>query len=286
MITSTEYAALRAIADEGSISRGARTLGISVYRLRQRASAVEQRLGIALVDNARGRGGVGVTENLPRLLGQYEAMDRQLRDEIATDAPASDAPIRLGIMPTIGPQLVMAGYRRIEQIAAVPQIEAGIRATTAFTAPPLEMLRNGTMDACIMAEPSYPDDMNRLELANDPFVVAFPRGHAFEKMASVPLEALDDYPSINRSLCEFPRYLALKTGIVSPPQDAATSLHSITDEMICQSLISEGAGVAVVPESLVLLQGVRSRRLTRPAISREISIVTRVDSSLLARLRD
>ena len=71
MITSTEYASLRAIADEGSISRGARTLGISVYRLRQRASAVEQRLGIALVDNARGRGGVGVTENLPRLLGQY-----------------------------------------------------------------------------------------------------------------------------------------------------------------------------------------------------------------------
>jgi DNA-binding transcriptional LysR family regulator len=56
--------------------------------------------------------------------------------------------------------------------------------------------------------------------------------------------------------------------------------------MICQSLISEGAGVAVVPESLVLLQGVRSRRLTRPAISREISIVTRADSPLSARLRD
>ena len=61
MITSTEYAALKAIADEGSINRGAQTLGISVYRLRQSASAVEQRLGIALVDNARGRGGVGVT---------------------------------------------------------------------------------------------------------------------------------------------------------------------------------------------------------------------------------
>jgi molybdate transport repressor ModE-like protein len=286
MITSIEYAALRAIADEGSINRGARALGISVYRLRQRASAVEQRLGIALVDHARGRGGVGVTENLPRLLGQYEAMDRQVRDEIATDAPASDAPIRLGIMPTIGPQLVMAGYRRIEQIAAVPQTEAGIRTTTAFAAPPLEMLRNGTMDACIMAEPSYPDDMDRFQLANDPFVVAFPQGHPFEKMASVPLEALDDHPSINRSLCEFPRYLALKTGIVSPPQDATASLHSITDEMICQSLISEGAGVAVVPESLVLLQGVRSRRLTRPAISREISIVTRADSPLSARLRD
>ena len=77
-----------------------------------------------------------------------------MRNEMATDAPASDAPIRLGIMPTIGPQLAMAGYRRIEQIAAVPQTGARIRATTAFAAPPPEMLRNGTMDACIMAEPS------------------------------------------------------------------------------------------------------------------------------------
>lgn len=286
MITSTEYAALKAIADEGSINRGAQTLGISVYRLRQSASAVEQRLGIALVDNARGRGGVGVTEHLARLLGQYETMDRQLRDEIATDAPAGNAPIRLGITPTIGPQHVMTGYRRLEQIAPMPQAETGIRTTTAFATPPLEMLRGGTLDACIMAEPSYPDDMTRFQLATDPFVVAFPQGHPFEKMATVPLEALDEHPSINRSLCEFPRYLAFRTGIATQPQDAPASPHSITDEIICQSLISGGAGVAVVPESLVLLQGVRSRRLTRPAISREISIVTRADSTLCALLRD
>ena len=203
-----------------------------------------------------------------------------------TDAPASDAPIRLDFMLTIGTQPVLAGYRRIEQIAAVPQTGAGICPTTIFAAPPFEMLRNGTTDACIMAEPSYPDAMDRFQLANDPFVVAFPQGHPFEKMASVPLGVLDDYPSINRSLCKFPRYLVLKTSIVSPPQDATTSLHSITDEMIWQSLISEGAGVAVVPESLVLLQGVRSCRLTCPAISREISIVTRADSFLSARLRD
>ena len=96
---------------------------------------------------------------------------------------------------------------------------------------------------------------DRFQLANDPFVVASPWGHSYEKMASVPLEAFDDHLSINRSLCEFPRYLALKTGIVSLPQDATTSLHSITDEMICQSLISESTDVAVAPESLMPLQG-------------------------------
>ena len=183
--------------------------------MRQRASAVEQRLGFAVVDDARGRGGVAVSENLPRLLGQYEAMERQVRDEIAADAPARDAPIHLGIMPTIDPQLVMAGYRRIEQSAAVPQTVVGIRSTTAFAAPPLAMLRNGTMDACILTEPDYPDELDPFQLPNDPLVVAFPQGLPFEKMASVPLEAFDHHLSINRSLCEFPRYLALKTGIVS-----------------------------------------------------------------------
>jgi DNA-binding transcriptional LysR family regulator len=182
-------------------------------------------------------------------------MNRQLRDEIATDVPAGRVPNRLGITPTIGPQHVMIGYRRLEQIAPMPQAETGIRTTTAFATPPLEMLRGGTLDGCVMAEPSYPDDMTRLQLATDPFFVTFPQGHQFEKMAKVLLEALDEHPSINRSPCEFPRYLAFRTGIATRPQDAPASPHSITDEIICQSLISGGAGAAVVPERLVLLQG-------------------------------
>ena len=107
------------------------------------------------------------------------------------------------------------------------------------------MLRGGTLDACIMAEPSYPDHMTRFQLATDPFDVAFQQGHPFEKMATVPLEALDEHPSINRSLCVFPRYPTFGTGIVTQPRDAPANPHSITDEIICQSLISGDAGVAV-----------------------------------------
>lgn len=99
--------------------------------------------------------------------------------------------------------------------------------SSAFAAPPLEMLRGGTLDAHVMAEPSYSDDMTRFQLPTDRCIVAF-------------------------------------------PQDAPASPRSITGEIICHSLISSGAGIAVVPESLVLLQGVRSSRLTRPVISRDI----------------
>ena len=179
----------------------------------------------------------------------------------------------------------MTGYRRLEHITPMPQAETGILRTTAFAIPPLEMLRGGTLDARIMAEPSYPDDMTRFQLVTEPFVVAFTQGHPFEKMATVPLEAFVEYPSINWSLYEFPRYLAFRTGIATWPKDAPASPHLINDKIICQSLISGGACVAVVQESL-LLKGVRNRRLTRPAISSEIGIVTRARSTLCALLRE
>jgi LysR family hydrogen peroxide-inducible transcriptional activator len=284
MITSSEYASLKAIAEEGSINQGARTLGISVYKLRQRTALVEARLGIALIDHVRGRGGVRVTDNLDDLLRQYEAMEGRVKGAIGH--PPKDAisahKMKLGIMPTIGPQHVMAGYRRVESLGPVT-------VTTSFDSDPLALLRAGALDACIMAEPAYPADMARFVIATDPFVVAFSQGHPLEKMATITLDALDEFDNINRSLCEFPRYLALKTGIAKPaaaPANPPTSAHAITDEMVCQSLISQGVGIAIVPESLVLLQGVRSRRLTRPAISREISIVTPLDHVLGSHLRD
>ena len=59
------------------------------------------------------------------------------------------------------------------------------------------MLRGGTLDARIMGEPSYPDDMTRFQLATEPSAAAFIQGHPFEKMATVPLEALVEHPSMN-----------------------------------------------------------------------------------------
>lgn len=275
MITNAEYASLKAIAKEGSLNSGAKALGISVYRLRQHTTLVEKRLGIALVDHARGRGGVSVTDALVGLLDQYEAMEGRIKDSLQAETPVTKSTIemRLGIMPTIGPQHVMSGYRRVGE-------HFPVNVTTSFDQDPIEMMRHGSLDGCLMAEPTYPKDFARFSIAIDPFLVAFPQGHALEKMSTVTLEMLDEFENINRSLCEFPRYLALKTGVVSP----VASPNTISDEMIAQSLISEGAGVAIVPESLVLLQSVCTRRLTRPAISRTISVVAPKDGPLAKRL--
>ena len=66
-ITNTEYAPLKVIADEGSINRGAKTLGLSVYRPRQSASAIEQHHGIAFFDNLRGRSALASQNMWPEL---------------------------------------------------------------------------------------------------------------------------------------------------------------------------------------------------------------------------
>jgi len=50
-------------------------------------------------------------------------------------------------------------------------------------------------------------------------------------------------------------------------------------------MIRRGHGVAVIPESLVVLQGLKTRALVRPSINRRIALVALADSPLNQRLQ-
>ena len=50
-------------------------------------------------------------------------------------------------------------------------------------------------------------------------------------------------------------------------------------------MIRRGHGVAVIPESLVVLQGLKTRALVRPSINRRIALVALADSLLNQRLQ-
>ena len=50
-------------------------------------------------------------------------------------------------------------------------------------------------------------------------------------------------------------------------------------------MIRRGHGVAVIPESLVVLQGLKTRALVRPSINHRIALVALADSPLNQRLQ-
>ena len=69
------------------------------------------------------------------------------------------------------------------------------------------------------------------------------------------------------------------------PEGVRDGPHRITNEVVAQIMIRRGHGVAVIPESLVVLQGLKTRALVRPSINRRIALVALADSPLNQRLQ-
>ena len=84
-------------------------------------------------------------------------------------------PLRLGIIFTIGPYLLPKIVRVI--FDAVPNMPLVLNED--FTNVILEKLRNGSLDAGILAEPFDMHGLNSVALYDEDFVVAIPRDHKF-----------------------------------------------------------------------------------------------------------
>ena len=84
-------------------------------------------------------------------------------------------PLRLGVIFTIGPYLLPKIVRVI--FDAVPNMPLVLNED--FTNVILEKLRNGSLDAGILAEPFDMHGLNCVALYDEDFVVAIPRDHKF-----------------------------------------------------------------------------------------------------------
>jgi LysR family hydrogen peroxide-inducible transcriptional activator len=95
------------------------------------------------------------------------ALSEQLRDPLGGD-------LRIGIIPTIAPYLlpkVLAPLR-----AAFPNLR--IQLTEAQTANISRMLKQGDLDATLLALPLGEENITEFPLFDEPFVLAVPPGHA------------------------------------------------------------------------------------------------------------
>ena len=218
-----------------------------------------------------------------RVLAEYESFSKTLSQAIEENSSANghkeQANIRVGFGSTIG----TGDIDRAMEIAGRLG-DLAITDLSAHTA--LKALEDGNVDLALLAEPSYPDHCKSYLVSIDPFQVAFPTGHRFENQSSIQLSDLDQEYYINRSLCEFPRYVAEQTGgEVIKPEGVRDGPHRITNEVVAQIMIRRGHGVAVIPEMLVVLQGLKTRALVRPSINRRIALVALADSPLNQRLQ-
>ncbi len=177
------------------------------------------------------------------------------------------APLRLGVMCTIGPERMVDLFARLR--SEIPSLDVELKEAPGSAL--VEHLMDGDLDIALIGLPEYPGRLDAKSLYTEKYVVAYPQGHRFEAMREVPLKELELENYLARVNCEHPQFL--DTLNISANFVANAKFRSEREDWV-QAMIAAGMGVAVVPEFMPSNSGIGTRLLVEPEISRTISLVT------------
>jgi DNA-binding transcriptional LysR family regulator len=179
-----------------------------------------------------------------------------------------DAPLRVGVMSTLGPVLFarfLSGFNDEN-----PGVGIGLRDGTpgALTT----MLLNDTVDVAVLAQPGpVADGLHVQPLYRERFTVAFGPGHRFESQQYVTLADMDGEIYLRRVNCEFREFFAQL--LAERGVGIKVRYQSDREEWV-QTLVTGGFGICLLPEHLRITPGLRIRPLVEPEVTRTISLVT------------
>ncbi|MDJ0654020.1 MAG: DNA-binding transcriptional regulator OxyR [Xanthomonadales bacterium] len=178
------------LADVKHFGRAAEACFVSQPTLSTQIKKLEEELGVQLVERAPrkvmltdiGAEIVDRARLVLRDVDQIKEVARQTRDPEA-------GTLRLGIFPTLGPYLlphVVPGinqrYPRLELLLFEEKTEDLIR-----------MLREGRLDAAILALPLEDEGLHVEPLFEEPFVLAVPQSHQLDKARHLEIDDLRDH---------------------------------------------------------------------------------------------
>ncbi len=178
---------LVALADHKHFGRAAAACFISQPTLSTQIKKLEDELGISLVERAPRRimltpAGRDAAERARRIVADVEEMKEAARRSRNPEAGT----VRLGIFPTLGPYLLPH---------VVPQVRSRFPALELLlveekTEVILRQLREGRLDAGVLALPLHDEQLHVESLFEEPFVLAVPEAHALAR-APGPLTMQD-----------------------------------------------------------------------------------------------
>ncbi len=244
--TLRQLSYLVALADHLHFGRAAESCLVTQSTLSAGLQELENLLGVTLVERTRRRVmltplGAGIVERARALLRDAE----DLVDTARAAAEPLSGPLRLGVIPTIGPYLlprVLPALRR-----AHPRLQLYLREDQ--TARLLERLGNGDLDVVLLALPYPAEDVETEEVARDSFVLACPPGHPLATREAVSAADLAgaDLLLLEEGHCLREHALAAcRLPTVQRGQGLqATSLHTLVQ------MVAGGLGVTLLPRIAV-----------------------------------
>jgi len=180
---------LVALADHAHFGRAAAVCFVSQPTLSTQIRKLEEELGVPLFERAPRKvmltpAGRDIAERARRIIGEVEQMKEVARRSQDPEAGT----VRLGMFPTLGPYLlphVVPGIR-----ARFPKLELLLVEEKSDVL--LARLREGKLDAGLLALPLHDDQLHVEFLFEEPFLLAVPETHPLAKRDSLALKELAD----------------------------------------------------------------------------------------------
>ena len=289
-MTLTELKYAVAVAQYRHFGRASEACGVSQPTLSVSVKKLEENLGVALFE--RGTTEVSLTEIGIRIIAQAQKT-LQEADHIKTMALGAQDPLigalRVGVIYTIAPyvlpRLIPAMIQNQPTMPLILQEN--------FTHLLLPMLRNGEIDAAILALPlpaSFSDfasmQLNSVALYDEPFKVAVPKNHAWASRKRVTATELSSEHTLllGSGHCFRDHVLGVCPEVTS--QFEGTSLETL------RHMVAGGLGITVLPESsLENVQGKPSKNdllryipFDAPVPQRRVILVWRKSFTRLAAI--
>jgi LysR family hydrogen peroxide-inducible transcriptional activator len=266
---------LVALADERHFGRAADRCYVSQPTLSAQIRKLEEYLGVTLVERQPKRvtlteTGEKIVERARRLLLEADAIVEVAK----TDRDPLAGPLRLALIPTVGPYLLPHVARPLKR--ALPRLKLMLYEYQ--TGPLLEKLRDGELDLGILALPVSLDGLATAELYEEPFTLAVPANHplaARERVRVADLEGealllLEDGHCLRDQALE----VCSRINVGEEGDYRATSLETL------RQMVAAGHGVTLLPELAAAApvgtaRGLKVKPFSKPAPSRTIGAVWR-----------
>ena len=273
-----------AVADTLGFHKAAARCHVSQPTLSAQLGQLESVLGVKLFERDRRR--VVVTAAGADLVARARRVLVEVDDLIAAATRAREpftGALRVGVIPTIAPYLLPEVMPAIR--AQYPKLSLVFREEK--TADIVRDLAEGTLDAGLLALEADVGEVARAEVAEDPFVVAMPKGHPLARKRRLTVSDLEGERVLllDEGHCFRNQALALCTRAKADETSfRATSLATLAQ------MVSSGAGITLLPALAVPVENRRGQLEIRPFVKptphRTIALVWRPRSPFRDALQD
>jgi LysR family hydrogen peroxide-inducible transcriptional activator len=276
---------LVALADALHFGKAADACHVSQPTLSTQVKKLEEELGVVLVERAPRHvmltpAGRDIAARARRVLAEVE----QMRETARRTSDPEAGTIRLGLFPTLGPYLLPHVVPRIR--TRFPRLE--LLLVEEKTEVVLNMLRDGKLDAAVLALPLHEDWLETELLFEEPFLLAVPDGHALAGHADLRLSDLGEQHLLLLEEGHCLRDQALEVchlaGAGEKEGFRATSLETL------RQMVAAGVGVTLLPMLAVKppvspSENIRLVAFRDPPPSRQMALVWRKSSAMSSFLR-